>query len=119
MARASVSVSTITGSNGAVPSGAALATFGGTSSSTSVTGTITVPPNGVALIAGAMGFTSGVPTVTPTNYTTYGGPVDSGTGQFWYAYGYDTTPGSRSYTMTWGNGVTPAAPTGIFAAWGP
>lgn len=115
MARADIKVASIIGSNGVVPSGAAVANVTGTSTATSASATITVPTKGVALIFGSASVLS-TPTVTPTNYTTFGGPVDAGTQQLWYSCGYDTTPGSRTYTIAW-TGSSASVPTLACVAW--
>lgn len=117
MARASITVRSIIGSNGAVPTGSAVANFSGTSSGAVATGSITIPTGGVALIGGSISAVSGNPGVTPTNYTPYGGPVNAAS-TLWYAEGFDNTPGARSYTMTW-TGTSPSLPTMVAAAWGP
>lgn len=117
MARAGIEAFSIVGSNGVVPSGAAVANMTGTSVGAVGTVGVTVPARGAALVVGSLSAVTGNPGLTPTNYAPHGGPVNLAS-TMWYASGSDNTPGANTYTQTW-TGTSPSIPTMVAAAWAP
>lgn len=112
-ARAGCALYAITGSNGVAPTGGAIASD---PTNSIQSGTITVPANGLALVAAGRAVTTVTLTATPTNWTQDLPSTNIGNTSTWYTAGQDGTAGSRTYTVTWSGGVNSGA---VFAAWGP
>ena len=109
MLRAGCAVYSILGSNGVVPSGAAIAT---SLTTVNPSASITVPTGGGTILGAAI---SAAGSATPTNYTQDQSVAVS---TLWFVAGHDTAhSGSTSYTVTTTGGSND--PVGAFAAWAP
>jgi len=115
MVRAGCVVFSVLGSNGAAPSGGAIAHDDTNNDST---GTITVPSGGGSIIGG-VNNTGTANVIGTTNWTadTAVTPAILIGSSFQYVAGHDTAhSGSTAYTIVWNAGTQDA---GAFAAWGP